>query len=98
MLQYKKIDVSEGIETNKTSALKECMLCHYWYFKDIGYKFEKHVWWLLINIKKIAILNGKGVDYRCILRGISKYLASNTLNNTLSNNGFWCKWNTCWSN
>ena len=43
MLQYEKIDVSEGIETNKISALKECMLCHYWYFKDIGYKFETHV-------------------------------------------------------
>ena len=19
------------------------MLCHYWYFKDVGYKFEPHV-------------------------------------------------------
>ena len=25
MLQYEKIDVSEGIDTNKTSASKECM-------------------------------------------------------------------------
>ena len=24
-------------------ASKECMLCHYWYFKDIGYKFESNV-------------------------------------------------------
>ena len=44
MLQYEKIDVSEGIDTNKTSASKECMLCHYWYFKDVGFKFEPHVW------------------------------------------------------
>ena len=43
MLQYIKIDVSEGIDTNKTSASKECMLCHYWYFKDVGFKFEPHV-------------------------------------------------------
>ena len=43
MLQYKKIDVSEGIDTNKTSASKECMLCHYWYFKDAGFKFETNV-------------------------------------------------------
>ena len=43
MLQYEKIDVSEGIDTNKTSASKECMLCHYWYFKDTGYKFESNV-------------------------------------------------------
>ena len=30
MLQYQKTDVSEGIDTNKTSESKECMLCHYW--------------------------------------------------------------------
>ena len=40
MLQFKRIDISEGIDTNKTSASKECMLCHYLYFKDIDYKFE----------------------------------------------------------
>ena len=43
MLQCKKIDVSEGIDNNKTRAAKECMLCHYWYFKDVGFKFEPHV-------------------------------------------------------
>ena len=29
MLQYQKIDVSEGIDVNKTSASKEYELCHY---------------------------------------------------------------------
>ena len=43
MLQYDKIDASEGIGVNKTSFLNECMLCHYWYFKDVGFKLEKHV-------------------------------------------------------
>ena len=32
MLQYKKIDVSKGIDANKTSLSKECELCHYWFF------------------------------------------------------------------
>ena len=22
---------------------KECVICHYWYFKDIGYKFETYI-------------------------------------------------------
>ena len=35
MLQYEKINISEGINTNKTSASKKCMLCHYWYFKGV---------------------------------------------------------------
>ena len=43
MLQYQKIDDLEEIESNKTSASKECMLCHYWYFKDVGFRFEAHV-------------------------------------------------------
>ena len=29
MLQYDRIDVSEGIDINKTSASKECDICHY---------------------------------------------------------------------
>ena len=43
MLQYEKNNASEGIDTNKTSASKECMLCHYCYFKVVGFKFEPHV-------------------------------------------------------
>ena len=29
MLYYDRIDVSEGIDINKTSASKECVICHY---------------------------------------------------------------------
>ena len=43
MLQYHKIDISELIDVSKTSTSKECMLCHYWYLKDVGFKFEPHV-------------------------------------------------------
>ena len=43
MLQYKKINVSEKIDTNKTSTSTECMLCHYCYFKDVRFKFEPHL-------------------------------------------------------
>ena len=31
-----KNDFSEGIDLNKTTASKECELCHYWSFKVIG--------------------------------------------------------------
>ena len=43
MIQYEKVDVLEGIDVNKTSLSKECMLWDYWYFKDVGFKFELHV-------------------------------------------------------
>ena len=43
MLEYDRIDNSEGIDVNKTSLLKGCDICHYWYFKDIGFKYELHL-------------------------------------------------------
>ena len=36
MLEYERIDISEGIDVNKTNLSKECDICHYWYFKDTG--------------------------------------------------------------
>ena len=33
MLEYNRIDISEGIDVNKTNLSKECDICHYWYFK-----------------------------------------------------------------
>ena len=75
----KKIDVSKGIDTNKTSVSKECMLCHYWYFKDVGFKFELHVCnkcrdvlMTANELRNIAIFYVKGVDFRFILLGISR--------------------------
>ena len=32
MLHFDRIDVSEGIDVNKTSQSKECGIFHYWYF------------------------------------------------------------------
>ena len=31
MLEYDRIDISEGIDVNKTSLSKECDICHYWF-------------------------------------------------------------------
>ena len=79
MLQYEKIDVSEGIEVNKTSASKECELYHHWFFKDVGSKFEEHVCnrchdflTMTYYLKNIAILSAKGATFTCLLMGISK--------------------------
>ena len=32
MLEYERIDISEGTDIDKTDKSKECMLCHYWFF------------------------------------------------------------------
>ena len=78
MLQYEKIDASEGIDVNKTSASKECELCCYWFFKDVGFRFEKHVCnryhdllTMAYSLKYIAILSAKVATFRCLLMDIS---------------------------
>ena len=91
MLQYQKIDVSEGIYVNKTSASKECELCHYWFFKDVGFKFEEHVCngchdllMTACSLKNIAIMSAKGASFRCLLMGISTNEALKELNNSVT--------------
>ena len=32
MLKYDKIDITEGIDIDKTNKSRECMFCHYWYY------------------------------------------------------------------
>ena len=91
MIRYQKIDVSERIDVNKISASKECKVCHYWFFKDIGFKFEENVCnkchdllTIAYSLKNIAILNAKGNTYRCILMGISKSEGLKRLNNSVT--------------
>ena len=93
MLRYRKVDVSEGIEVNKTSVSKECELCHYCFFKDIEFKFKfkEHVCNkchdLLVvacSFEDIAILNAIGNTFSCILMDISKNQGLKRLNNSVT--------------
>ena len=43
MLEYNTIDISEGIYVKKASLSKEYDICHYWYFKDIGSRYEPYL-------------------------------------------------------
>ena len=43
MIEYEKIDISEGIDVNRTNLSKECDICHCWYFKDIGFKYQPYL-------------------------------------------------------
>ena len=73
------IEVSEGIDVNKTSASKECIICHYWYFLDKGINLQLEVcngWhnvlMMSMNINDIAILNIHAVDYHLLLMELPK--------------------------
>ena len=74
MLYFSRIDVSEGIDVNRTSKSKEFNIFHYWYFLDKGFKFQlnasKGCYDLLMmsmNLSNNAILNIKSAGYCCII-------------------------------
>ena len=88
MLYYNRIDVYEGIDVNKTSASKECDICHYCYFLNYSFTFQPNVCnrcddllMMSINLSDIAILNTKGSDYCCIISLYRKNEAINLMQN-----------------
>ena len=40
MIYYTRIEVSEGIDVNYISASQECIIYHYLYFIDKGFRFQ----------------------------------------------------------
>ena len=71
MLEYDRIDISEGIDADKTNASKGCDICHYWHFKSIGFKFGPYlcngccgIMQKTMNFNDVAVVSVKGSDYR----------------------------------
>ena len=88
MLYFDRIDFSEGIDVNKTSASKESHIHHYWYFSNYSFKWQPNVCnrchdllMMSMILTNIAILNIEGSDYRCIISLISKNEAINLIQN-----------------
>ena len=93
MIQYERTDDSEEIDFNKTNKSVECMICHYWYFRDIGFKYQPYVCnachdfsMIVQDLSDFAILKIKKIDYRCYLVGIKKKDAISLLNNSALDN------------
>ena len=90
MLEYDKIDISEGIDINKTSASNECDICHYWYFLDKNFNYGPYLFngchhdltRKAMNFNDIAIVFIKGNDHRIHIWYISKNDAINIMNNS----------------
>ena len=90
ILQYDRIDISQGININKTSLLKECDICHYWHFKDIGFRYEPYLCNGCHDLMQkslsfnVAIVYVKGSAYRIHFWYMSKDDAINIMNSSNS--------------
>ena len=90
MLEHDRIDISEGIDVNQTSFSKECDICHYWYFKDIGFKYDKYLcdgchdlMQKAMSFNNIAIVYVKENAYRIHFWYMSKDDAMNMMNGSI---------------
>ena len=87
MLEYDRIDISQGIDVNKTNLSKKCDICHYWYFKNIGFKCKPYLcngchdlMQKAMSFDNIAIVYIKGNAYRIHIWFMSKNDAINIMN------------------
>ena len=92
MLEYDRIDISEGIDINKTNAFKEGDICHYWYFFDKNFNYEPYLcngcldlMQKAMNFNDVAIVSIKGDDYRIHFWYMSKDDAISIMNNSSLN-------------
>ena len=88
MVEYDKIEISEGIDVNKTSEPKEREICHYWCFKDIGFRYEPYLrngchdlMQKTMSFNDVAIFYVKGSVYRIQFQ----YMSENDVINIMTN-------------
>ena len=87
MVEYNRIDISEGTDVNKTNLSKECDICHYWYFKDIGFNYDPYLcngchnlMQKAMSFNNVAVVYAKGSAYRINFWYMSKNDAINIMN------------------
>ena len=88
MLEYDRIDISEGIDINKLNASKECYICHYWYEPYVCNGchglMEK-----AMNVNDAAIVSVKGSDYKIHFWYMNKDDARNIMKTSNLNEKKW---------
>ena len=89
MLEYDRIGISEGIDTNKTNASKEFDIFHYWYFQDIGFKYEPYLcnschdlMQKALSFNDVAIVYVKESAYRIHVSSYTKSDAISLMSNS----------------
>ena len=79
MLEYDRIDISQGIDVDKTNKSKKCMLCHYWSFINKNFSYGSYLCDSCYNMtqksipfKNIDIVYFKGNAYKIYFWYMSK--------------------------
>ena len=88
MLEYDRIDISEGIDIKKCKETsRECSLCKFYYFLNKNFNYGLylyngcHMSLKAISMKNLSIINHNGNHYRVNFAFISKKDAYNLIKN-----------------
>ena len=89
MLEYDKIDISEGIDIKKCKETsRECSLCKFYYFLDKSFSYGPYLCngshdmsLKAISMQNLCIINHNGIYYRVNFAFISKKDAFNLVKN-----------------
>ena len=89
MLEYDRIDISEGIDVNKSDKSKDCDIFHYWYFLDKSFDHEPYLcngchdlMEKAMSFNNVAIVSIKDSDYRIHFWYMSKDDAINIMHSS----------------
>ena len=81
MLEYDRINISEGIDINKCEETsRECSLCKFYYFLDKNFKYGPY---LCDGSQNLTIINHNGNYYRVIFAFMTKKDAYNLIKNAV---------------
>ena len=91
MLEYDRIDISEGIDINKCEETsRECSLCKFYYFLDKNFKYEPYLRdgcynmsMKAVSMQNLTIINYNGNYYLVIFVFMTKKDAYNLIKNAL---------------
>ena len=90
MLEHERIDISEGIDLNKSDGSKKCC---YWYFLDKNFNYEPclcngchDLMQKAVSFNDVSVVSIKGSDDRIHLLYMSKSDEINLLNNSVLDN------------
>ena len=86
MLEYDRIDISEGIDVNKTSNSRECSLCKFYYFLNKNFNYQTHLCHDMSmkanSMQNLAIIYHRGNAYRVNFVFMSNNDAFNLIKNS----------------